>query len=242
MNLHVDYYSALGVHRTDPPEKIKKSYYRLSMVHHPDRGGDAQVFSAIGEAYSVLGDPDQKARYDLSSRFGRDYDESQELLRYEHGNMARDWKHDTVDNFIKNEVLHVVVRVGEDFDGRVEFERLVTCRQCGGTGRDTDSKIEIKDKDGRVIRVFEGDGGCDFCEGTGQGWNGDTCGFCKGQGKVGAKECGVCSGAGRTAERKVVKGVKFGEGVDEVRLDHLGNHSRDVPGRVGHLWVLRRSE
>jgi DnaJ-domain-containing protein 1 len=33
---------------------IKKSYRRLAMLHHPDRGGDAHFFQSINRAYGVL--------------------------------------------------------------------------------------------------------------------------------------------------------------------------------------------
>ena len=36
----MDYYSILGIPRTASPQEIKKSYKRLSMKHHPDRGGN----------------------------------------------------------------------------------------------------------------------------------------------------------------------------------------------------------
>ncbi len=241
MNLRVDYYSILGVMRTDEADKIKKSYYRLSMKHHPDRGGDADSFSLINEAYSVLGEADLRAQYDRRSRFGRDYDESLELLNYDFDNMSRGWKEGAYDEFLKNEVLNVVVRVGAEFDGTVEYERMVTCKKCDGTGKDSGSKIEIKDEAGRVLRLFDADSGCDFCEGTGLDWRGDKCSFCAGQGKVGVKDCTGCGGTRRVALRNRVKGVKFKDGSDEVKLEYLGNHSRDVPGRVGHLWVVRES-
>lgn len=34
--------------------EIKKSYRRLAMLHHPDRGGDATVFQSINRAFGVL--------------------------------------------------------------------------------------------------------------------------------------------------------------------------------------------
>lgn len=242
MDPNTDYYAALGALRSEDSESIKKRYYRLSMRHHPDRGGDAREFARINEAYSVLGDPAARADYDRKSRFGADYDESLELLSYQFDNLSKGWRDGVYEEFVKKEVLNVVVRVGDDFDGTVEYERMVTCKRCDGTGKDSDTRIEIKDKTGKVLRVFDADSGCDFCEGTGKDWNGNKCSFCMGQGAVGAVDCKACNGQRRVATRNKIGGVSFSNGADEVKFEFLGNHSRDIPGKVGHLWVVRRSD
>ena len=40
--------------------KLKRHYRKLSLKHHPDRGGDAEEFKKINEAYSTLGDTEKK--------------------------------------------------------------------------------------------------------------------------------------------------------------------------------------
>ena len=59
-----NYYQILGVSNTASDEEIKKSYRKLAMKHHPDRGGDAAEFQRIQEAYSVLSDPQKRHEYD----------------------------------------------------------------------------------------------------------------------------------------------------------------------------------
>jgi curved DNA-binding protein len=61
----MDYYSTLGVNRTASQEEIKKAYRGLAMKHHPDRGGDANKFKEIEEAYRTLSDPEKKQIFDL---------------------------------------------------------------------------------------------------------------------------------------------------------------------------------
>ena len=39
-----DYYKILGVQSNSNADDIKKSYRKLSLKHHPDRGGDANDF------------------------------------------------------------------------------------------------------------------------------------------------------------------------------------------------------
>lgn len=44
-----DYYAILGVTRNASQEEIKKSYKRLALKHHPDRGGNAEIVVLIIE-------------------------------------------------------------------------------------------------------------------------------------------------------------------------------------------------
>lgn len=60
----MDYYAILGVAKTATPDEIKKAYRKLASQHHPDKGGDKAMFQNVQEAYSVLSDPDKRARYD----------------------------------------------------------------------------------------------------------------------------------------------------------------------------------
>src|SRR5262245_23961317 len=68
-----DYYDVLGVAREASDGDIKKAYRRLAMEHHPDRNpGNPEAeekFKECSNAYAVLSDPEQRARYD---RFGPD--------------------------------------------------------------------------------------------------------------------------------------------------------------------------
>lgn len=59
-----DYYNILGVSRNASDNDIKKAYRKLAMKHHPDKGGDGQLFAKINQAYDTLKDPQKKAVYD----------------------------------------------------------------------------------------------------------------------------------------------------------------------------------
>jgi DnaJ-class molecular chaperone len=64
------FYSILEVSDTASPEDIKKSYRKLSMLHHPDKNGNSQEskekIQKINEAYEVLGDVERKKEYDMT--------------------------------------------------------------------------------------------------------------------------------------------------------------------------------
>jgi curved DNA-binding protein len=70
-----DYYAVLGVSRTASEKDIKTAYRKLARKFHPDvNPGDKKsetAFKEIGEAYSVLSDPEKRKKYD---RWGHDWE------------------------------------------------------------------------------------------------------------------------------------------------------------------------
>ena len=65
-----DHYTTLGVDQNAPHEEIKKAYRKLANQHHPDKGGDQEVFKNISTAYDVLGNEQKRAEYDHQQRYG----------------------------------------------------------------------------------------------------------------------------------------------------------------------------
>src|SRR5437588_12867117 len=70
-----NYYTVLGVSRSATEKDIKTAYRKLARKHHPDvnpgdKKSEAQ-FKEIGEAYSVLSDPEKRKKYD---RWGHDWE------------------------------------------------------------------------------------------------------------------------------------------------------------------------
>jgi curved DNA-binding protein len=63
-----DYYSILGVKKSDSDTEIKKAYRKLAMKYHPDHTkGDKNAedkFKKISEAYAVLSDKEKRKEYD----------------------------------------------------------------------------------------------------------------------------------------------------------------------------------
>ena len=62
-----DYYELLQVSESAEPETINRVFRLLAQRYHPDnqQTGDEGRFRAILEAYTVLSDPEQRARYDV---------------------------------------------------------------------------------------------------------------------------------------------------------------------------------
>ena len=71
-----DYYKTLGVSRSADEKEIKKAFRKLAQQVHPDKNpGDKSAearFKEINEAYTVLSDPDKRAKYD---KFGAQWEQ-----------------------------------------------------------------------------------------------------------------------------------------------------------------------
>ncbi len=59
-----DLYKIIGVIKEATAAEIKKAYYKMANIHHPDKGGDTDKFKEIAIAYSVLSDEEKRKRYD----------------------------------------------------------------------------------------------------------------------------------------------------------------------------------
>jgi DnaJ-class molecular chaperone len=47
-------HETLGLEPTASSDEITAAYRRLAMQHHPDRGGDAEIFQRVRAAYKAL--------------------------------------------------------------------------------------------------------------------------------------------------------------------------------------------
>ena len=65
-----DFYKILELSENASGDEIKKSYRRLSLLHHPDRNSNSTEsvakFQKISDAYETLGDVEKKHEYDMS--------------------------------------------------------------------------------------------------------------------------------------------------------------------------------
>jgi hypothetical protein len=59
-------YTELDVSVTASIEEIKQRYRTLAQMHHPDKGGDEELFKRIKLAYEILSDPIRRKQYDLT--------------------------------------------------------------------------------------------------------------------------------------------------------------------------------
>lgn len=238
MNKYKNYYGILGIHKFSSEKEIKLAYYAASKKNHPDLGGDEDVFKEITESYKILSNLESKNEYDCKSKYGAIYEEYNEIFDYEFNNDSKNYDKKTYDDWKKREQLNIIVHIDDTFNGSIEYERYVLCKTCDGCGKDNFSKIEIKDVNGN-IRYFDAIDGCDMCEGTGK-WGELDCLYCFGAGKINGKDCNTCHGEKRILGKQKLKGIKMKQEDKDHKVDFMGHVSKDIPGKVGHLWLIRK--
>jgi DnaJ-class molecular chaperone len=237
MNKNKNYYNILGVSHSDTQIQIKKKYYKLSFTNHPDKGGSADVFSEMTEAYDILCDEELRKEYDLKSKFGANYNEYFELFDIDIDYSYDDEK-ERLETFKRNEVWNIQIEIDDTFNGSLEYERWVKCKTCDGTGKDLKSKIIIRDVDGNITKMFDSDSGCDYCEGSGKDYAGNDCYFCHGKGKIGLASCGSCNGEKRILGKQKLNGIKLTG--DETKIEAMGHFAKNEPGKVGYLLLIKK--
>ncbi|CAH8554552.1 unnamed protein product [Heterobilharzia americana] len=76
-----DYYKILGLKKNASFDEIKQAYKKSALLYHPDRHTSAdeatlkeheRKFKEIGEAYSVLSDPEKRRKYDSGELLAAD--------------------------------------------------------------------------------------------------------------------------------------------------------------------------
>lgn len=63
-----DYYEILGVPKTATEDEIRRAYKKLAIKFHPDKNkspGAEEAFKQVNQAFSVLGNKEKKAHYDM---------------------------------------------------------------------------------------------------------------------------------------------------------------------------------
>ncbi len=66
-----DYYKSLGVQKNASKDEIKTAFRKLAHEYHPDKkGGNADKFKEISEAYSILSDDKKRQQYDTFGSAG----------------------------------------------------------------------------------------------------------------------------------------------------------------------------
>jgi len=160
MDVNKNYYSILELDKNSSDDEIKKSFRSLSKIHHPDKGGDDNIFKEINEANSILSDSNKRNQYDVQSPHGRSYNPNRggfnpfgggsSQFESDFGFNINDFfQRSGFGGFNRNEVfedldIEIAVQVSlEDVYNNktndITYNRYVVCDTCRGSGKNGDN-------------------------------------------------------------------------------------------------------
>ncbi|MBE6250284.1 MAG: molecular chaperone DnaJ [Bacteroidales bacterium] len=260
-----DYYEVLGVAKGASADEIKKAYRKLAVKYHPDKNpGNKEAeekFKEAAEAYSVLSDPDKKAKYDQFGHAGVDgagpdfshgFGDLNDILNDlfgggfsgfsgfggGFGGFGRGGQRQQQRVYrgrdIRVRVKLTLEEIAKGVEKDISIEKNVPCEDCGGRGARNSGDIKT----------------CPACNGTGQvqrvvnsifgqSFAYSTCQQCGGEGKIISNPCRTCSGTGLVRKRETIK-VKIPAGVEAgMQLNVQGEgHAAKNNGINGDLLVV----
>lgn len=251
-----DPYEVLGVDRNATDKELKSAYRKLAKKYHPDlNSGDADAaeqLKEVNEAFSILSDPDKRARYD---RFGSAAFENggggfsgadmgdifSDLFGDLFGGGGFSYRQQRPDPNAKQRGTDLEMAIKVSFkeavfgaEKEISYRRKENCHTCGGTGAKPGHKKET----------------CDMCHGTGSVSrtsqtpfgvfrSQETCPQCHGTGTIIKEKCETCHGEG--FETKTVKlKVKIPQGINNgqaITIRGKGNEGANG-GPAGDLYLV----
>lgn len=216
-------YDVLGVSRDASAKDIKKAYFDLAKVEHPDKGGNEEKFKKIQGAYEILSDEGKRRHYEMTGS-------TQEQPESPFSGMPMGGMHgmggmpgmpgmqfnmgDIFGNMFggggqrqptkrakgANKVHELPLSLSDFYLGkkmRIDLDREVFCGPCSGKGY-----LTMKT--------------CNECRGSGvkesliqlgpgmMAVNRGPCGACRGEGTLKGNPCGPCSTRGVITGQKVL--------------------------------------
>ena len=251
-----DYYEVRGIERSADDAAIKKAYRQMAKKYHPDvNPGDKDAeekFKEVNEAYSVLSDPQKRARYD---QFGSEEPGAGAGGGFDgfggFGNFGGFGGFDDIFNMFtggstqRRNVpmqgddirINMVLTFEEAAKGctkEINLARIEVCDVCGGSGAKNGTKPQT----------------CTHCRGTGvQTVISNTafgrvqrrteCSFCHGRGQIITDVCTKCGGSGKIRTNKR-RSVNIPAGIDDGQIVnvHGQGNAGDNGGPAGDLQLI----
>lgn len=251
-----DYYEVLGVARDASDDEIKKAYRRLAMKYHPDRNnGDKQAeekFKQVGEAYSILSDPQKRAAYDRYGKAGVDPNAAGGFGGFGGFGQAQGGFGDFSDIF--SEIFGGGAGGGRRggpkvFRGAdVSYSLEITLEQAVA-GAKTDIRVPVWEEcetcHGSGCKTGTSKKTCPHCGGSGtininRGFLQvqQTCPYCHGTGEIISDPCPDCQGRGRNRKTKTLE-INIPAGINDGQRIRIQGKGEPGPngGPCGDLFV-----
>ena len=211
-----DLYGVLGLNKSASNEDIKRSYKKLAVENHPDKGGNEKKFQEISNAYNILSDPKKRAEYDNGGK-QQQFHNRDDIFRHFFGNrhgfsnnrepekcndIVRPYKISLRDAYIGvKKTLNIKLKA-------YNLNKLKMCEDCNGQGR-----IKNIKNMGVFQQIFEG-----------------PCGTCKGIGSNNLEECSY--ELEKTLELSIPKGVHHN---NKICIDGCGEQPKSKNKKPGNL-------
>ena len=264
-----DYYEVLGVDKKASADEIKSAYRKLALKWHPDRwvnGTDAEKktaedhFKEAAEAYSILSDPDKRAKYDqfgfaadqmgggaggfdfggmdindfLRNIFGGGFGFDFGGFSGFGGGASEPQQRVLRGRDIRTSVKLTLEEIASGCVKEVTIERNRTCPECNGKGAKSDADIKTCPTCGGQGRVRQQTRSL-----FGMGYTVGTCPQCQGVGKIITNPCRRCGGTGLERRRETVR-VTIPAGVEDgMQITVRGEgHAAPQGGVNGDLLVV----
>jgi molecular chaperone DnaJ len=244
-----DYYEVLGVQRNATEQELKSAYRKLALQYHPDRNpgdnGSEEKFKEINEAYAVLSNPDNRARYDRYGHAGvgssggawgaADFGGFEDILGdlfsdfFGGGRSARRGGAQRGAD-LRYDLEITLEQAAAGYKTNINIPRLEPCETCKGSGAAPGTTPVT----------------CNTCGGAGQvrfqqGFFSvsRTCHQCRGTGRMITSYCKTCGGQGRVEKSHQIE-IKIPAGVDTgARLKLAGEGEAGMGGgSKGDLYVV----
>lgn len=231
-----DYYDVLGLPRNADPTEIKRAYRALALRYHPDQNRDdkqaEEKFKEVSEAYTVLSDPEKRARYDRLGHMGLsrdaagidplvvDLEAMKSLFTNLFGDLIGGKKGKGRDLRYTLEIS--MAEAAHGANKTIRFPVRADCPTCQGSGaRGGEAGLKV----------------CATCTGKGEVKTGKgifslsrTCTVCQGVGKVVVDACPDCRGMGLTDQQREYT-VSIPPGTDDGSARRISGQGE--PGRRG---------
>jgi len=258
-----DYYDLLGVSKSASADEIKTAFRKKAHEHHPDKGGDAEKFKELNEAYQVLGNAEKRQRYDQfgSAAFSggaggaggwggqsyggfqggginMDFEDLGDILGgfgdiFGFGGGRQSSKRETRGRDMEMALSLDFMEAAFGLEKEISFSKNITCDRCRGEGAEPGAKIET----------------CSTCRGSGRVTRvqrtilgniqaQSTCTTCDGEGKIYSQKCNKCHGSGVHHDSVKIK-VRIPAGINEgesIRLSGQGE-AGEKGAAAGDLYL-----
>jgi len=192
-----DYYEVLGVKKNCTEVELKKAYRGLVKLHHPDKGGDEDIFKSISEAYDVLSNSEKRNNYD---RFGHN---TPNFGGYNGDPFSSQRGFNRGQKPVGNNMSLILKLTLEDIYNGVKktykYKRDIPCGSCNGIGGSELVTCNSCGGKGIKVRIYNTP--------MGQVQQLVTCDTCSGNGEIYSVECKSCHGSGLESSEETVNVV-----------------------------------